>query len=99
MRAFSSATISTACAWWPIIPCMNLTSAAVCWTFERSTALSAEMTWVASPGAPGWTIAGPEDETFVLRHAPAATERTHTPTERVNVLMMAKGYTFFMVNR
>ena len=24
------------------------------------------MTWVASPGAPGWTIAGPEDETFVL---------------------------------
>ena len=59
VRSGSSAAISSACAWWPIIPCMNWTSAAVNWTRERSLAFSAEIVRVACPGAPGWTMGGP----------------------------------------
>ena len=40
------------------MPCMNLMSAAVYCTFERSVAFCAVMTWLAWPGAPGWTIGG-----------------------------------------
>ncbi len=49
----SSSTISTACAWWPIMPCMNLMSAAVAPTFERSVACAVLMVLVSWPGAPG----------------------------------------------
>ena len=55
-RRAAASTISTAWAWWPIMPCMNLTSAAVACTFERSLAWSAAITRLASPGAPGWMI-------------------------------------------
>ena len=61
VRCGTSATISTACAWWPIIPCMNLMSAPVYCTCERSLACAAVMTWLACPGAPGWTIGGADD--------------------------------------
>src|SRR4051812_23639895 len=37
---------------------MNLMSAPVYSTLDRSVAAAAEMTWLASPGAPGWTIGG-----------------------------------------
>src|SRR5258706_12866163 len=40
------------------MPCMNRTSAAVCWTRDRSTAVSTVMTRLDCPGAPGWTIGG-----------------------------------------
>ena len=55
----SSAAISSACAWWPIIPCMNRTSAAVNCTRDRSVAFSARNRRDSPrPGAPGWTIWG-----------------------------------------
>src|SRR5688500_9958643 len=41
------------------MPCMNFTSAGVCCTFDKSVAASAEITRLASPGAPGWMIAVP----------------------------------------
>ena len=40
------------------MPCMNLMSAAVCWTCDRSEAWASRMTRVACPGAPGWTMTG-----------------------------------------
>src|SRR5262245_10963419 len=52
----TSATISSACSWWPIMPCMNLMSAPTNCTCDRSVALSAVMTCVGCPGAPGITI-------------------------------------------
>ena len=58
VRVGSSATISSACAWWPIIPCMNVTSAGVAWTCDRSRAWSAAIMRLGWPGAPGWTICG-----------------------------------------
>src|SRR6187455_1772766 len=95
---FSSDTISTACEWWPIMPCMNLTSAAVCCTRDRSTAFSAEMTRVDSPGAPGCTIGGadpaPAVPTLAVRHdAPAATIRRTAPIRREYPFKICKGYT------
>jgi hypothetical protein len=38
---------------------MNLVSAGVNPTFDRSRACSAPTTLLASPGAPGWMIGGP----------------------------------------
>src|SRR5215831_4776111 len=38
------------------MPCMNLTSASVACTFERSVACEAATGWLDCPGAPGWTI-------------------------------------------
>jgi hypothetical protein len=52
---------------------MNRTSAAVCPTRDRSTAFSTEMTRGSWPGAPGWTIGGP-DSTPALRHETAVGE-------------------------
>ena len=42
------------------MPCMNFTSAGVDCTFDRSRACSAPTTRLASPGAPGCTIGGPD---------------------------------------
>src|SRR5687767_3665228 len=53
---------------------MNLTSAGVKPTFDRSRACSAPTTLLGSPGAPGWTIAG----------APPAPERHDAAAKAVN---------------
>ncbi len=74
VRDGTSATISTACAWWPIMPCMNLMSAPVYCTCERSLAWAAPMTLLGWPGAPGWVICGLASAGAAERHdAPAAT--------------------------
>ena len=53
----SRSVISIACAWWPIMPCMNFTSAAV-----KPAATGARLVGVdhllASPGAPGRMTGG-----------------------------------------
>ena len=52
------------------------------WTCDRSVAFSAEMTWLASPGAPGCTIGGgasppPAGRTDAVRHdGPTETTRS-----------------------
>ncbi len=60
VRVYSSAVISSAWAWWPIMPCMNFTSASVCWKAAGLTAAPGAATWLPSPGAPGRTTAGPD---------------------------------------
>src|SRR5581483_9303516 len=50
---------------------MNLTSAGVLCTFERSAALAAVISWLDWPGAPGCTIGG-WPAVDVVRHAAAA---------------------------
>ena len=82
LRDCSSAVISSACAWWPIIPCMNRTSAAVCWTRDRSAAAAAPMTRLDSPGAPGWTMGGREAGGEV-RHAESAAAAATIDTEAI----------------
>src|SRR3954452_24266702 len=72
VRCGTSATISTACAWWPIMPCMNLMSAPVYWTCDRLLASAAAITRLGSPGAPGWTIGGREAAGVAGRDAVAA---------------------------
>src|SRR5262245_52049115 len=59
------------------MPCMNLTSAAVKGTRDRSTALSAAMTRLAWPGAPGWMMGGCGGAP-ALRHPPAKTTVSRT---------------------
>ena len=85
-----SAVISMAWAWWPIIPCMNFTSAGVACTFDRSLAASAVSTRLASPGAPGCRMgveAAPPDR----QAAPAST--THSTAALGRNMGLAKGYT------
>ena len=53
VRVGSSAAISMACWWCPIMPCMNLTSAGVNWTLERSVESATLIARPACPGAPG----------------------------------------------
>ena len=75
----------------PIMPCMNRTSATVCWTRDRSTASSAAMTRLDSPGAPGWTRGGPDSalggpgSTLAERHDAAATITRRVAIRYVNV--------------
>src|SRR6476660_10527112 len=68
---------------------MNFTSAGVNLTFDRSVAFSAEMIWLASPGAPGCTIGTAPfvppasvpaaagltvDDCAAVRHAPSSVQ-------------------------
>src|SRR5260370_23302611 len=53
---------------------MNLMSAPTYCTRDKSDALSAVMTWLGSPGAPGWTIGGFGSAT-VAAPAPGAAVR------------------------
>ena len=76
VRDGTSATISTACAWWPIIPCMNLMSAPVYCTCDRSLACPAAMTRLGWPGAPGCASGG-----FA---STGAAERHDTPAQTVS---------------
>ena len=73
---------------------MNFTSAAVCWTFERSTAVDRrDDARVDSPGAPGWTIGG-RDPTWRC-----GTTRRRRPRRRMTIRVsewmfkICKGYT------
>src|SRR3954464_11382360 len=72
VRVGTRATISTACAWWPIMPCMNLMSAPGYCTCDRSLAGAAAMTRLGCPGAPGWTIGGGAVTPAAERQEPAA---------------------------
>ena len=55
------------------MPCMNLMSAPVYCTCERSLACAAAITRLGWPGAPGWTIGGCASTGAAERHeAPAA---------------------------
>ena len=56
VRVLSSATISMACVWWPIMPCMNSTSAAV--NGGRGAGFAVATRDPAAPGAAGWTVVG-----------------------------------------
>ncbi len=94
-RVFSSSTISTACAWCPIIPCMNSTSAVVNLTLERSTARTASMFWLGCPGAPGWTMGaagvagGALWQPEKTRQTAEAAARAQRPTIRMSVFDQA----------
>src|SRR5687768_16567720 len=91
VRSLISATISTACAWWPIMPCMNFTSAAVWPTFERSVACSVLMVLLAWPGAPGCTIRVPvEEPPLAVLHAPTPTAIADISTKRAKTGMYTR---------
>ena len=55
VRSYSKEVISSACAWWAIIPCMNWASASVYRMPDKSVAVAISMLRVGSPGAPGCT--------------------------------------------
>jgi len=105
VRDGTSATISTACAWWPIMPCMNLMSAPVYSTCDRSLAFSAEITRLGWPGAPGWMIgggpageagaaSGRSDATPAVRHDAASPAIRRSATTRfAGVRTTCKEYT------
>ena len=61
------------------MPCMNLMSAPVYWTCERSLAFWALMIWLACPGAPGCTIGGD----WSVRGAGAAGDDAALPCDAV----------------
>jgi hypothetical protein len=91
VRASMSAVISMAWAWWPIIPCMNFTSAGVACTFDRSVAASAVRTRFASPGAPGWMIWVPAVPPALRQAALSNTAATAAASRKD--MGMAEGYT------
>src|SRR5436190_22750331 len=75
------------------MPCMNFTSAGVAPIFERSRACSAPTTLLASPGAPGWTMAGADrPDVPVVRHAAAsaagAAANRHAATRHDNLVIL-----------
>src|SRR5436309_1374081 len=108
LRDFSNSTISSAWAWWPIMPCMNLMSAPTYCTCDRSDAWSAVITLLAWPGAPGCTIGGGESMpavvlapfTGAVRHDAAATAVRRSPTAFCDQRFMTrKGYTLLSIDK
>ena len=77
VRVSRSAVISSAWAWWEIMPCMNFTSASVNRMPARLEASAAETTRLGWPGAPGWTIGG------CARLSSAPIDRSARPTPPV----------------
>src|ERR1044071_3711425 len=77
---------------------MNLMSAPVYCTCDRSVACSALITWLDWPGAPGWTIGGLESggvarSGCAVRHAPAATVTRSGRRGKKWDLKVPQGYT------
>src|SRR5688572_8170862 len=70
------------------MPCMNLISAAVCCTRDRSDAWAAPITRVACPGAPGCTITGVESVLVVRQPAAPAARSTMGIREEIAVPRM-----------
>ena len=58
LRVLSRSVISTACAWWAIMPCMKATSAAVNRVGAGCRPCLARGPVLGSPGAPGCTTGG-----------------------------------------